>query len=86
MALLASAADPYFVRFVGGSVLMVVIVIVIVKFGKSARTVDLRNFQKKMFFFQKKSVLFSQRKHFFWESGTKGGPGLRWTVREREDR
>ena len=82
MALLASAADPYFVRLVGGSVLMIVIVIVIVKFGKSARTVDLRNFQKKCFFFKKKVFCFLKENIFFGE-WNKGGPGAQDPQKDR---
>ena len=74
MALLASAADLYLGRLVGGSVLM----IVIVKFGKSARaarTVDLRNFQKKVFFFLKKKCFVFSKKTFFLGEWNTGGPG-----------
>ena len=71
MALLASATDPYFARLAGGSVLM--LMFVIVKFGKSAGTVDLSNFKKKVFFFKKKCFVFS-KKTFFLREGHKRGP------------
>ncbi len=61
-----SAMDPYFLaRFAGGSCSMLMLMLVIVKFGKSAGTLDLSNFKKKCFFSKKKVFCFLKENIFF---------------------